>query len=202
MTRLLLAAAFIGLAAQAMGPAPLPRVLFETELGEFVIEADVGRAPLTAGNFLKYVDAGLYDGGRFHRTVRTSPDNQPQNEVKIDVVQAGAAPGRRGEFFPAIAHEPTSRTKLTHNDGTVSMARAEIGTARDQFFVCVGSQPALDEGGSRNADGHGFAAFGRVVSGMATIRKIHTSPSSGQTLAPVVRIKSARRMQTARESPR
>lgn len=193
MKLLVLAAALAGVAAQATSSSTLPRVVFETDAGEFVIEVETARAPITAANFLKYVDAGLYDGGRFHRTVRTDPDNQPQNEIKIDVIQAGAHGERRREFVPAIEHEPTSRTKLMHSDGTVSMARAAIGTARDQFFVCIGSQPSLDEGGKRNPDGHGFAAFGRVVSGMETVRKIHTSPASGQTLTPVVRILRARR---------
>ena len=193
MKLLVLAAALAGLAAQATSPSLLPRVIFETEAGQFVMEVETARAPVTAANFLKYVDAGLYDGGRFHRTVRTDPDNQPQNEIKIDVIQAGANADRRREFEPPIEHEPTSRTKLRHSDGTVSMARAAVGTARDQFFVCVGDQPSLDEGGKRNADGHGFAAFGRVVSGMETIRKIHSSPASGQTLTPAVRILRARR---------
>jgi peptidyl-prolyl cis-trans isomerase A (cyclophilin A) len=189
----LVAATLVALAAQATGPAPHPRVLFETEAGEFIIEVETTNAPLTAGNFLKYVDAGLYDGGRFHRTVKTTPDNQLQNEVKIDVIQAAANTERRREFLPPIEHEPTSKTKLTHTDGTVSMARAEIGTARDQFFICIGSQPALDEGGRRNPDGHGFAAFGRVIAGMETVRKIHGAPASGQNLTPVIRIIRARR---------
>ena len=192
MTLSVLVAA-LGLAAQVTSSAPLPRVIFETDAGEFVIEVDTRRAPLTAGNFLDYVDAGLYDSGRFHRTVRTTPDNQPQNQIKIDVIQAGANPDRRQDFRPPIEHEPTSRTKLTHSDGTVSMARAEVGTARDQFFVCVGNQPSLDQGGQRNPDGHGFAAFARVVSGMDTVRKIHALPASGQTLTPAVRIIKARR---------
>lgn len=179
--------------AQAPAAAALPRVTVETELGQIVLEIDTVRAPNTAANFLKYVDAGLYDEGRFHRTVRTQPDNQPQNTVKIDVVQAGANSARRSEFFQPIAHEPTSETKLTHTDGVVSMARAELNTARDQFFICIGDQRELDAGGKRNADGHGFAAFGHVLSGMDVVRKIQASPSSGQTLTPPVRILRIRR---------
>jgi peptidyl-prolyl cis-trans isomerase A (cyclophilin A) len=179
--------------AQAPSAAPLPRVTVETELGQIVLEIDTVRAPNTAANFLKYVEAHLYDGGRFHRTVRTQPDNQPQNTVKIDVVQAGANPARTIEYFQPIVHEPTSETKLTHRDGVVSMARAQVNTARDQFFICIGDQRELDAGGKRNADGHGFAAFGRVVSGMDVVRKIQASPSSGQTLTPPVRILRVRR---------
>jgi peptidyl-prolyl cis-trans isomerase A (cyclophilin A) len=180
-------------ALQSPSAAALPRVTVETELGQIVIEIDTVRAPITAANFLKYVDAELYDGGRFHRTVRTEPDNQPQNAVKIDVIQAGANPARTIEYFQPLAHEPTSQTKLTHVDGVVSMARAQVNTARDQFFICIGDQRELDAGGKRNADGHGFAAFGRVVSGMDVVRRIHASPSSGQTLTPPVRILRIRR---------
>jgi peptidyl-prolyl cis-trans isomerase A (cyclophilin A) len=180
-------------ALQLQGGSPLPRVVIETEVGQIVLEIDTARAPKTAANFLKYVDAGLYDGGRFHRTVRTDPDNQPQNAVKIDVIQAGANPAKRADYFPPIVHEPTSDTRFTHGDGVVSMARAEINTARDQFFICIGDQRELDAGGKRNADGHGFAAFGRVVSGMDVVRRIHAAPASAQTLTPPIAILRVRR---------
>ena len=64
------------------------RVVMDTDLGQIEIEIDAANAPATAANFLKYVDAGLYDGGRFHRTVR--PDNQREKPVKIAVIQGAA----------------------------------------------------------------------------------------------------------------
>jgi len=137
------------------------------------------------------VDAGRYRGGAFHRTVTTSPDNQPGKSVKIDVVQAGAAPGKD---FPPVALERTRDTGLAHVDGTLSMARDGPDTATSDFFVCVGAQPALDFGGKRNPDGQGFAAFGRVVSGMDVIRRIHGAPAKGQSLDPPVRILEATRL--------
>ena len=164
---------------------PLPRVAFRTDLGDFVVEVDEGRAPASARNFLRYVDGGRYRGGAFHRTVNTSPDNQPGKAVKIDVVQAGAAPGKD---FPPVALERTRDTGLTHVDGAVSMARDGPDTATSDFFVCVGAQPALDFGGKRNPDGQGFAAFGRVVKGMEVVRKIQHSPAQGQSLEPPVPI--------------
>jgi peptidyl-prolyl cis-trans isomerase A (cyclophilin A) len=184
----------VGALVQGTGKPPLPRVAVDTELGEIVLEVDTIRAPLTAANFLKYVDAGLYDGGRFHRSVRTNPDNQPKNDIKIDVIQAGANPSRTMEYLMPIAHEPTSKTGLTHDDGALSMARAQVNTARDQFFICIGNQRELDYGGKRNADGQGYAAFGRVVAGMEVVRKVHASPASGQTLTPPVRILRVRRI--------
>lgn len=170
----------------------LPHVVVETEAGEVEIEVDTIRAPSTGANFLEYVDGGLYDGGRFHRTVK--PDNQPNNDVKIEVIQAGASAARIREFFPPIPLERTSATKLTHSDGVVSMARSEPDTARDQFFICIGNQPELDFGGKRNRDGQGFAAFGRVVRGMDVVRKIQSAPADGQNLTPPIRIIRARRL--------
>ena len=187
MIALLLA---LALAAPPAPAAPLPRVAVRTELGDLVIEVDVIHAPVSARNFLRYVDAGRYGGGAFHRTVTTSPDNQPGKAVKIDVIQAGAAPG---QDFPPVALERTRDTGLSHVDGAVSMARDGPDTATSDFFVCVGAQPALDFGGKRNPDGQGFAAFGRVVSGMEVVRRIHAAPAKGQSLLPPVKIDGASR---------
>jgi peptidyl-prolyl cis-trans isomerase A (cyclophilin A) len=168
------------------------RAVLETEAGEIEIEIDIVRAPITAANFLKYVDAGLYDGGIFHRTVR--PDNQDTKPIKIDVIQAQADPSREAEYPPAIPLERTKVTGILHKDGTVSMARAaDIDSGRAHFFICIGDQPSLDYGGKRNPDGQGFAAFGRVVRGMDVVRKIQMSPARGESLRPAIKIVRARR---------
>jgi len=172
--------------------APPVRVRLTTDLGDIDLEIDAAHAPVTAANFLRYVDAGRYDGGRFHRTVR--PDTETRKDVPIEVVQAGVAPGQEDLDFPPIPLERTNATGLAHRDGTLSMARAEADTATSDFFICLGDQPALDFGGQRNPDGQGFAAFGRVVAGMEVVRKIQQSPAKGQSLAPPVLIRSARRL--------
>ncbi|HWR16640.1 MAG TPA: peptidylprolyl isomerase [Terriglobales bacterium] len=164
-------------------------VMLRTQVGEIVIEVDSAHAPITAANFLRYVKAGFYNGGVFHRTVTLQ--NQPENRVKIEVVQAGANPSREKESFPAIALERTNQTGLKHLDGTVSMARMEPDTATSDFFICVGSQPELDFAGRRNPDGQGFAAFGKVVKGMDVVRRIHASAAKGQSLTPPIKILSA-----------
>ena len=163
-------------------------VLLQTQQGPIEIEVDAVRAPATAANFLRYVEAGRYDGGVFHRTVRL--DNQPANKVKIEVVQAGPAPG--GRDFEAILLERTSLTGLRHVEGTVSMARDGPDSATSDFFICIGDQPELDFGGRRNPDGQGFAAFGRVVRGMDVVRAIQGAPADGQHLTPPIKILSAR----------
>lgn len=172
-------------------PPPV-RVLLETELGAITIEVDSARAPLTAANFLRYVDAGFYDGGVFHRTVKL--DNQPDKKVKIEVIQAGANSARKNDGFPPIPLERTNKTGLAHTDGCVSMARDTADTATSDFFICIGHQPALDFGGARNPDGQGFAAFGRVVKGMDVVRKIQAAPATAQRLSPTIKILSARRL--------
>src|SRR5947209_5352022 len=191
MTERWLAVCCVALLASAAGTAPgadAPpvRVLIVTALGEIEVELDAARAPVTTANFLKYVDDHFYDGGRFHRTVK--PDNQPDNAVKIEVVQAGIDPARAKDEFLPIKLERTRDTKLAHKDGTISMARDGPDTATSDFFICVGDQPELDFGGKRNPDGQGFAAFGRVVKGMDVVRKIKTAPAEGQTLTPPIKI--------------
>jgi peptidyl-prolyl cis-trans isomerase A (cyclophilin A) len=173
------------------GPASPVRVIVQTALGEIEIEVDAAHAPLTAANFLKYVDGGLYDGGRFHRTVR--PDNQIEKPVKIAVIQGAANAERRAGFLPPIALERTSVTGLKHHDGAVSMARVGVDTATHEFFICVGDQPELDFGGKRNPDGQGFAVFGRVIRGMDVVRGIQSAPAQGETLTPSIAITRMRR---------
>ena len=184
------------LASLAAAPvaAQLPLVRITTTLGDIDVESDTVRAPATAANFLRYVDGGMYAGGRFHRTVTTSPDNQPGKTVKIDVIQAGLDSARFRDFDP-IPLERTSSTGLRHVDGAISMARDGPDTATSDFFICVGAQPELDFEGGRNPDGQGFAAFGKVVRGMDVVRRIHASRAEGQSLVPPVRIERVRRLE-------
>lgn len=185
--------------AQPGPPAPV-RVRVQTELGDIILEVDASRAPITAANFLKYVDAGHYDGGLFHRTVKM--DNQPGSTIKIEVIQAGVNPDRAQEGFGPIPLERTSRTGVLHKDGVVSMARDAPDTATSGWFICINDQPSLDFGGMRNPDGQGFAAFGRVVAGMDVVRQIQAAPSSAdratnseaQRLTPPIRILKAARL--------
>jgi peptidyl-prolyl cis-trans isomerase A (cyclophilin A) len=177
-------------------PDPV-RVLIETEQGTIEVELDAARAPKTVANFLKYVDGKFYHGGRFHRTV--TPDNQPDNKVKIEVIQAGTNPGKAKDEFPAIKLERTKDTNLSHKDGVISMARDGPDSATSDFFICIGDQPELDFGGKRNPDGQGFAAFGRVVKGMDVVKKIQKAPADGQTLKPPVKIERITRKQPSKQ---
>jgi peptidyl-prolyl cis-trans isomerase A (cyclophilin A) len=184
--------------AAAFAPVQAPQiVVFETEKGAIEIAVDTERAPITAVNFLKYVDGRFYDGGVVNRAVRA--DNTVRHDVKIEVIQFQIDPARRREQLPPIPMERTSVTGLTHKDGAVSMARSGPDTATASFSIVIGDQPEMDFGGKRNADGQGFAVFGRVVRGMDVVKAIQASPtgSSGpyktESLDPPVKIVKAYR---------
>ena len=179
------------------------RVLIDTAMGPVGVLLDVGRAPISAGDFLAYVDRGLYTGGAFYRTVRPNDDPTP---IKIEVVQGGLTDDNK--YLGPIAHEPTNRTGLRHRNGTISIARDEVGTGTaGAFFICIGDQPELDFGGKRNPDGQGFAAFGRVTSGMKLVRAMWSMKTQGpmgsprgQLIASPVAILGARRILPSRMS--
>jgi peptidyl-prolyl cis-trans isomerase A (cyclophilin A) len=189
----LLLAGFIAFATLHAQPQAV-LVLVQTELGDIVVEVDQARAPITAANFLRYVDAGHYNGGTWHRTVKM--DNQPESPVKIEVIQAGVNPKFSKAGFPPIPLERTTVTGIRHRDGVISMARGTPDSATSGWFICINDQPSLDFGGARNPDGQGFAAFGRVVKGMDVVRRIQNAPSSSnrvtnteaQRLTPPIKI--------------
>lgn len=188
---LLFTVALIQAPANAKAPKPV-MVAIQTELGTIEVEVDLARAPLTAANFLAYVDKKFYDGGIVNRSVR--PDNTTRHDVEIQVIQFQSDAARNGELRPAIPLERTSVTGIRHKDGVLSMARSGPDTATSSFFVTIGDQPELDFGGKRNADGQGFGAFGRVVSGMEVVRKIQASKTGTagaygtETLEPPIRV--------------
>ncbi|MDO6413745.1 peptidylprolyl isomerase [Sphingomonas sp. BIUV-7] len=172
--------------------APLPKVEIKTEIGRIVIVLEAKRAPITAANFLHYVDAHKFDGTVFYRAARG------KSHPEKGLIQGGIDTNIRNSFFP-IAHEPTSKTGLKHLDGTVSMARNKPGSAMGDFFITLGAAPGLDAAG----DYAGYAAFGHVVSGMDITRRILAMPTYpggldiatfGQTIRKPVKIISARRL--------
>ncbi|MCW4011867.1 MAG: peptidylprolyl isomerase [Candidatus Bathyarchaeota archaeon] len=167
-----------------------PVVLIETTMGEIKVEVYPDKAPITAGNFLRYIDAGLYDGTTFFRTV--TMQNQPDNDVRIEVIQGGQVEKEK-EFEP-ITLERTTQTGLSHTDGVISMSRFKPDSAKSSFFFCIGDQLELDYGGKRYADGQGFAAFGMVTEGMDVVRAIQVQPHEGQRLTPPIEITRIKRL--------
>jgi peptidyl-prolyl cis-trans isomerase A (cyclophilin A) len=172
-------------------------VRLATSLGSIDIAVDTQRAPQTSANFLKYVDGGFYDNGRFHRATRQDNYvvNLP-NRPLLECIQAGINPDMKSKAFPPIPLERTSVTGLAHRVGVVSMARgADADTATSDFFILLNDQPSLDYGGKRFDDGHGAAAFGYVsFESMEVVRKIQQQPTELQALRPPITIISAKRL--------
>ena len=188
--------AAMGWGVSAAQPKPVV-VVFETEKGAIAIEVDAVHAPVTSVNFLKYVDGKFYDAGEVNRAVR--PDNTVRHDVEIQVIQVQIDPKRQREQFPPIPLERTNVTGLKHVNGAVSMARGGPDSATASFFICVGDQPELDFSGKRNADGQGFAVFGRVISGAEVVKAIQASPTGArgpygtETLEPTITVLRAYR---------
>ena len=181
--------------ATAQTPTATVRVVLQTALGAITLELAMAAAPITSGNFLRYVEARRYDGAGFYRASKTS-DAPLLGLIQGGLQNAAAQPS------PPIAHESTTQTGLTHTDGVISMARYAPGSATSEFFICFGDQTYLDADPKAAGDNLGFAAFGKVVDGMDVARAILKAPTSptrgegvmkGQILEPPVAIASAKR---------
>lgn len=185
LSALFAAPAMAQTAAEAPAPAPSTvKVALDTTAGRIVLELDKARAPITTANFLRYVDAGRFNGESFYRSMKFGDGG---------IVQAGITSDAR-KLYPAIEHEPVSKTGIKHVAGTVSMAAFSPGTAKADFFILTADAPSFDAN---------FAAFGRVVEGMDVAKAIQASPTSptkgegvmkGQMLDPVVKITKASRI--------
>jgi peptidyl-prolyl cis-trans isomerase A (cyclophilin A) len=183
--------------APPVAPAPPPagavRFTLNTEGGPIVADLFADKAPITVANFLRYLDHKLYDGGEFYRAVKVA------ESPLFGLVQWAT---RKGAVdYKPIAHESTLKTGLTHSDGTLSMAAAGPGMATSGVFVCVGDA-SLSLDANPKERNEGYAAFGRVVSGMDVVRTILIAPTSptagsaamkGQILVKPVKILTARR---------
>jgi peptidyl-prolyl cis-trans isomerase A (cyclophilin A) len=193
MTRLYLACLSLLFAgAVHAAPAPLPKVAIVTSEGTMIATLEPKRAPITTANFLRYVDAKRFDGTTFYRAARSK--TRPGNGL----IQGGIDHDIPKTFLP-IKHEPTTKTGLRHTDGTLSMARNEVGSAMGDFFITLGAAPDLDARGSYA----GYAAFGHVVGGMAVAKKILAKPTFpggydyltiGQSIRQPVKIITVRRV--------
>jgi peptidyl-prolyl cis-trans isomerase A (cyclophilin A) len=176
------------------GSAPATvNVVLGTSLGDIVLAVETERAPITAANFLRYVDQKRLDGSDFYRAVAFGEDGQ------YGLIQGGLR-GNPKRLLKPIAHEPTTVTGLSHTSGAISMARGDPGTATAEFFIVIGDMLSLDA--QPNGGDPGYAVFGHVVDGMDVVRAIVGQPISptagqgelrGQMLANPVRILTARR---------
>jgi peptidyl-prolyl cis-trans isomerase A (cyclophilin A) len=187
-------------APPASAPAvvkPVPatvKVALETSLGTITVAVEVERAPITAANFLRYVDQKRLDGTSFYRADPIQPD--------FGLIQGGTRNDPKRILKP-IPNEPTTKTGLSNKDGAISMARGGPGTATGDFFIIVGDMNALDAKPDQPGDNEGYAVFGRVIEGMDVVHKIMGAPTDpnsgegvmkGQMLSPKITILHARRV--------
>lgn len=167
------------------------RVRLVTSEGPIVLALNTRRAPRTTANFLAYVDDRRFDGVTFYRAARR------KSAPTMGFIQGGIS-SDVGRLLPPFPHESTAKTGILHLDATISMARrSEPGSAGGNFFITVGPMPSMDAKGAYA----GYAAFGRVVSGMPIVRRILAKPTAGgsaamrgQMIARPIRIVSARRL--------
>jgi peptidyl-prolyl cis-trans isomerase A (cyclophilin A)/peptidyl-prolyl cis-trans isomerase B (cyclophilin B) len=185
---LVFAAALAITAAPAL--AANPQVEFETSAGAIKLELYPEAAPKTVENFLKYVNAGHYNGTQFHRV------------IKGFMIQGGGYDSefRQRPTRPPIAIEAEQSVKagLSNKPGTVAMARTgDPNSAQSQFFINVADNTRLDFR-SPDAQGYGYTVFGKVIAGMDVVDKIAKAPTGAggpfPTDVPTERIviKSAR----------
>ena len=171
-----------------------PQVEITTRFGDFTIELYEQQAPATVAAFLSYIDSGYYDDASFYRVL--VDEDQPSYAPKSNIIQGGiwkTNPSLLAKI-PGIPHETTAQSRLSHIDGTVSLARLAPGTANSEFFICVGDQPGYDFGGENNPDGQGYAAFGRVVQGMDVVRRMYAAPQRDGQFTPQIFITGFRRL--------
>jgi len=188
-------------AATPAAPTPLTppgpgivRVRMTTSQGAILIDLEQAKAPLTVANFLKYVDGKRFDASTVYRVVKAAPG--------FGFIQGGIQNDPK-KILPAVAHEPTSKTGLSHLDGTISLPRSAPGTGHGEFFIVVGDIPSMDADPKQPGDNLGYAAFGHVVQGMEIVRHVMEEPVSatkgfagmkGQMLDVPVKILSVRRV--------
>ena len=189
---LVLTLSLIATGSFAARPAALPKVAIVTTEGTITAVLEAKKAPITAANFLRYVDAHKFDGTSFYRAARS------KSYPGIGLVQGGIDHVISKSFLP-IKHEPTTKTGLHHVNGTLSMARNEVGSAMGDFFITLGAAPDLDARGSYA----GYAAFGHVLTGMDVAKRILAKPTypggwdidtMGQTIRQPVKIIAVKRI--------
>lgn len=169
-----------------------PHIIISTNFGNIEAELYPAKAPKTVAAFLSYIDSGFYKNSSFYRVLL----EESTSEKNRGVIQGGIwlSNNKKAEAIPGIPHESPGQTGLTHTSGTLSLARTTAGSASTEFFICIGDQTEYDSSKTLNPDGLGFAAFGKVISGMEIVRKIQEQPSTGQSFSRPVEILTITRL--------
>ena len=170
-----------------------PHIVINTQLGDIEVELFPDQAAKTVAAFLSYIDSGFYNKTSFYRVLKTEELPTVNN---TGIIQGGmwqTNPGKK-ITIPGIEHETTKQSGLTHQSGSISLARTTPGTANTEFFICIGDQSPLDFGRRGTEDGQGFAAFGKVFEGMDIVRKIQAQKSHGDKFDAKIEINKITRL--------
>jgi len=170
-----------------------PRIQITTNFGNIEAELYPDKAPITVAAFLSYVDSGLYKNSSFYRVLLVE---SMASDYNSGLIQGGIwqSNNKKAISLPGIVHESPRQTGLSHTSGTLSLARSTPGTANSEFFICIGDQTGYDSSKNFNPDGLGFAAFGRVLTGMEIVRKIQSQPANGQSFTRPITILNIERL--------
>ncbi len=170
-----------------------PHVLIISQLGDIELELFPDQAPKTVAAFLSYIDSGYFNKTSFYRVLKTE---ELPSITNTGIIQGGMWQTKSSQnlLIPGIEHETTKQTGLTHQSGTVSLARSAPGTANTEFFICIGDQTPLDSGRRGTEDGQGFSAFGKVFEGMDIVRKIQAQKSHGDKFDSRIEIYKIKRL--------
>lgn len=158
LAALLTSASLMLLPQSTMAQSAAPKVRLSTSMGDIVLELNPGKAPKSVENFLQYVNDKHYDGTVFHRVISDF------------MIQGGG-------FTPDLQQKPTKApipleagNGLKNDRGAIAMARtSNPNSATSQFFINTVDNANLN---APKPDGHGYAVFGKVVSGMDVVDKI------------------------------
>lgn len=187
MKKMILLLAVVSCFSCSQSNSKEPHVLIETDQGDIEVELYPEKAPKTVTAFFANIEAGIYKDGSFYRVLKN--ENLPA-EYNQGLIQGGVFHAKPGLVpgLKKVEHESPRQTGLTHETGTISMARTTPGSATSEFFICIGNQSQFDSSSRGNSDGLGYAAFGRVVEGMKVVKKIQNMRSTGESFNSPVKI--------------
>ena len=154
-----------------------PIVRIETSMGDIVLELDAANAPITVKNFIDYANDGFYEGTIFHRVIDG-----------FMIQGGGLMADMRDKANRKAPIKNEANNGLKNERGTVAMARTQVvDSATSQFFINIEDNDFLNHT-APTAQGFGYAVFGKVADGMATvdaIRKVSTGNSGMHQDVPV-----------------
>lgn len=151
-----------------------PTVVMTTNFGKIVIELDQNNAPISAANFLHYVDSNFYNGTIFHRVIAGF------------MIQGGGFSTNLSRKVTRPPIENEAANGLKNKRGTIAMARTgRVDSATSQFFINLVDNPFLDHR-KKTASEYGYAVFGQVIEGMDVVDKIaHVATGRSQGMSDV-----------------